>query len=125
MLWKCFVMKLEFHAGSSVWWWMSPLGHGAYRNCCVSVGWCGTAVLFPKGVSGTISLESPEIQALGVLSDWYLCDFKGHFAVPEPCLEDTEIAVYHSFMEISKYVCVKWGLSSTPQLILSLWDQWS
>lgn len=67
---------------------MSPLGHGAYRSCCVSAWWCRNAVPFPKGVSGTVSPESPGFQALGLLSDWYLCVFKGHFGGLEPCLED-------------------------------------
>lgn len=41
------------------------MGHGVSGSCCVSVGDCGNAVPFPQTVSGTISLDSPGIQALG------------------------------------------------------------
>lgn len=91
------------------------------RSCYVSAGCCGNAVSFSETVSGTISLESRGIQALRLLSNLCLCMFKSNFAALGPCPEAGNSPVF--FFYESKYMCVKWGLSSTPPMIISDWDQ--
>lgn len=71
---------------------------------------------FPKTVLGTISPESPGIQALGLLSNLCLCMFKSNFSALEPCPEAGNSPLL--FFYESKYMCVKWGLSSAPQMII-------
>lgn len=47
--------------------------------------------------------------------------FRSNFAAPEPCPEAENSSVL--FFCESKSVCVKWGVSSTPEMLLSDWEQ--
>lgn len=86
------------------------MGHGVSGSCCVSIACCGNAVPFPQTVLGTISLESPGIQALGLLSNLCLCMFKSNFAGLEPYPEAGNSPVFFFY-------------ESNPQMIISDWDQ--
>lgn len=114
--------------GVSSWLSWNPSGFGCllwgmgWTGAAVSVWYSWHALSFPETASGTISLKSPGSWALGLLSNSSLCTSRNNFAALELWrgAENTSAILFSE----SKYVCVKWGVSSSPEMIISDWDQW-